>query len=199
MRPMSECSVDHSSELGSDRFFSDGVCSESSLLGLLVAGYFELPLFLAKAWNNGCRVAMQTVMMAVPASTNDKTAKSSLCLRSKTSVPPAGRYLIRTSDRTLAPVARKIRKQTHSISLVGMRCNFERTGRHASTKTQSHAAFSETPTYSRGWTIRGQLMQAPVVLAVRRLMTVGMPHWKRLTKRNAKLNRLKIVTLPTMT
>ena len=77
IRPRPDCSVDISSKLiDFDGLFSHEIGSEESgLLGLLVAGYLRLPLFRAQAWNSGWRVAIHTVIIAVPASVHDKMEK----------------------------------------------------------------------------------------------------------------------------
>jgi hypothetical protein len=149
---------------------------ESGFLGPLFAVYLEAPLLRRHARNSGCRVAMLTVMMAVPASVNVKTANTLFVLNISTSEPPSGRNASRTSERTLAPVARNIKKQTQIISPIGMRRSLASTGRHARTKTQSQAAFSDIPMYSRGLTIVFQSRQWPSVFGVRRFKTVGTPH-----------------------
>lgn len=112
IRAKLKCSVEQSSKLiGSVCFFSHDVGSEESVfLGFLGAGYLDPPFFRVQAWNSGCRVAKDTVMMAVPASVNERTAKVWLCFRSRTSFPPPGRYPSRARERTLAAVARKIKK-----------------------------------------------------------------------------------------
>lgn len=112
IRPRLECSVDISSKLkDSAGLFAHEIGSEDSgLLGLLVAGYLKLPLFRAQDWNSGCRVAIHTVIIAVPASVHDKMEKVLSCVKSETSVPSPDMNPSRTSERTLAPVARNIKK-----------------------------------------------------------------------------------------
>jgi hypothetical protein len=79
IRPRLESSVDNSTVLNGSvcLLFSDVYGSdESGFLGLLFVGYLDVPFLRTQARNSGCRVAMLTVTMAVPASVKDNTANT---------------------------------------------------------------------------------------------------------------------------